>query len=75
MYTRWTNASVELHGPRISNARTDLQRGYPTHACGQTRRPAVALSHAIAPFQSTPRTSTSLITCHCDSPDAHGQNK
>ena len=60
---RWTYVHTLDKRTSVGVARpADLQRPYrsPTrvpnsHACGQTRRPAVALSHAIAPFQSTPR--------------------
>jgi hypothetical protein len=60
---RWSHARTLDKRTSVGVARpADLQRPYrsPTrvpnsHACGQTPRPAVALSHAIAPFQSTPR--------------------
>ena len=58
MYTRWTNAQpLEIHAPPISNARTDLQRTYPTLTAVGRRR---ANPHPRGPdnrSQSEPNTS------------------
>ena len=58
MYTRWTNAQpLEIHAPPISNARTQLQRTYPTLTAVGRRR---ANPHPRSPdnrSQSEPNTS------------------